>query len=100
MSGYLELAKKTLEETPVATWDARWASQLCAAALDRANTGYARLSDEERVTVNFSGEVEWIEQMNAAARANDPQAFRIAVEEWERVFARAVEKARTGRGYE
>ncbi len=98
MSDYLELAKKTIEETPVATWDPKWASELCAAALDRANASYARLSEEERAAVDFSGEVEWIEEMNAAARANNPTAFKTAVREWERVLVKAVEQTRTRPG--
>ena len=99
MSDYLKLAKKTIEETPPATWDATWASELCTAALDRANASYAGLSDEERAAVDFSGEVEWIERMNAAARANDPAAFRTAVKGWERVLVGAVEEARTRQGH-
>jgi hypothetical protein len=98
VSDYLELAKKTIEQTPVATWDAKWASELCRAALGRANASYARLYEEQRATVDFSGEVEWIEQMNAAARANDPAGFKIAVKGWERVLVGAVEKARTRPG--
>jgi hypothetical protein len=89
MSGY------PIEETSVSAWDTTWASELCRAALGRANASYLQLSEEERATVDFSGEVEWIEQMNAAARANDPTAFRTAVKGWERVLLKAVEEART-----
>src|SRR3712207_5531151 len=99
MSDYLELAKKTIEESPVATWDVTWASELCTAALGRANASYTQLSEEERATVDFSGEVEWIERMNAAARADDPTAFRTAVKGWERVLVGAIEEARTGLGH-
>jgi hypothetical protein len=95
MSGYLELAKKTIEETPVATWDATWASELCTAALNRVNASYTQLSEEERATVDLSGEDQWIDRMDAAARANDPTAFRTAVKGWERVLVGAVETART-----
>jgi hypothetical protein len=80
------------EEAPVAAWDAQWASELCTAALCRANASYKQLSEEERATVDFSGEVEWIELMNAEARANDPTAFRTAVKGWERVLLEAVEE--------
>jgi hypothetical protein len=98
MSGYLALAKKAIEKTPVATWDATWASELCRAALDRANASYARLSEKERAAVDFSDEVEWIEQMNAAARANDPADFKTAVKGWEHVLVRAAEEAHTRPG--
>ncbi len=63
--------------------------------MDRANASYKQLSEGKRATVDFSGEVEWIEQMNAAARANDPTAFRTAVKGWERVLVEAIEEART-----
>jgi hypothetical protein len=100
MSGYLELAKKAIEETSVGSWDATWASELCKAALDRANASYTQLSEEERATVNFSGEDQWIDRMDAAASANDPTAFRTAVKGWERVIVGAVETARARTGHD
>ena len=95
MYDYLELAKKAIEETSVETWDATWASELCTAALNRVNASYTQLSEEERATVDFSSEDQWIDRMDAAAKANDPTAFRTAVKGWELVLLEAVEEART-----
>jgi hypothetical protein len=95
MNDYLELAKKALEETSVETWDATWASELCTAALDRVNANYTQLSEKERASVDLSGEDQCIDRIDAAARANNPTAFRTAVKEWERVLLEAMEEART-----
>jgi hypothetical protein len=100
MISYLKVAKEASEETSVSveTWDAMWASELFTAALNRVNASYKQLSEEERAMVDLSGEDKWIDRMDAAAKANDPTAFRTAVKGWERVLIEAVEEAQTRPG--
>jgi hypothetical protein len=90
----LGLARELLPNSPAATWDAEWARQLCEATLARMNERHASLSAKEKAVVDTSPEADWISRMNAAAEANDPAAFRAAVEGWEQAGLEAMEQVR------
>jgi hypothetical protein len=94
----LRLAREVLPNSPASRWDAEWARQLCEATLARLNERHASLSAKERVVVDTSLEADWIGRMNAAARANDPAAFRAAVMGWERAALEAMERVRVKGG--
>ena len=99
MSSYLDLAKKTIEESSSAKWDPEWAHELCKKALAPAAALYTQLSREEQDAADLeSAEAEWVDRCNAAAKANDPAAFRVAVKGWERALVETLEAARMGRG--
>ena len=88
----LGLARGLLLDTSAARWDAEWARRLCEATLARLNESYASFSAKEKVVVDTSPEANWIGRMNAAAKANDPAAFRVAVKGWERAGLEAIEQ--------
>jgi hypothetical protein len=88
----LSLARELLPDSPAGRWDAEWARRLCEATLTRINKRHASLAAEEKAVVDASPEADWIGQMNAAARANDPAAFRAAVKGWERAGLEAMEQ--------
>ena len=90
----LTIARKVLPESPAAKWDGEWAAGLTRDALRRLNERQAELSTDELAAVDTSPEAEWIERMNAAAKANDPAAFRVALRGWERAGLEALEAAR------
>jgi hypothetical protein len=95
----LGLARELLPNSPAARWDAEWARRrLCKAALARLNERHASLSAKEKVAVDTSQEADWIGRMNAAAKANDPDAFRAAVKGWERAGLEAMEQVRAKGG--
>jgi len=54
------------------------------------------LAKEE--VLGTSPEADWIAQMNAAARVNDPAAFRAAVKSWERAGLETLEPVRVRGG--
>src|SRR5215207_5271822 len=86
----LGLARELLPETPAARWDSQWAHRLCKGALARLAKCYADLSATEREALDLSCQDVWDERMHAAGLADDPGAFRAALEGWERVGLRAI----------
>jgi hypothetical protein len=94
----LELARELLPTSPAAKWDAEWARRLCEATLARLNECHASFSAKEKVAVDTSSEADWIGRMNAAAKANDPAAFRAAVKGWERAGLGAIQQVRVKGG--
>jgi hypothetical protein len=94
----LGLARELLPDTPAAQWDAEWAHELCKNAPARLNERHASLSAKEKVVVDPSPEADWIGRMNAAAKGNDPAAFRAAVKGWERVGLEAIQQVRVKGG--
>ena len=63
-------------------------------ALAHLARSYAGLSAEEKVTVDLSGQDEWDERMHEAGLANDPVAFRVALDGWTRAGLEAMEQIR------
>ncbi len=94
----LGLARELLPETPAARWDSQWAHELCKGVLARLAERYAELSATEKEAVNLSAQEVWDERMHAAGLANDPAAFRVALEGWERAGLEAMEGVRAKGG--
>jgi hypothetical protein len=90
----LGLARELLPDTPAAKWDAEWAHELCKDALAHLARAFAGLSAEEKDTVDLSAQDEWDERMHDAGLANDPVAFRVALEGWTRAGLEAMERLR------
>src|SRR5215208_5156072 len=88
------LARELLPDTPAAKWDEEWAHNLCKDALALLVKRYAELSAQEKDTVDLSAQDEWDERMHQAGLANDPVAFRAALESWERAGLEAMEQIR------
>ena len=94
----LGLARELLPDTPAAQWDAEWAHDLCKGALAHLARRYAKLSTAEKEAVNLSAQDMWDERMHAAGLANDPAAFRVALEGWEWAGLEAMERVRAKGG--
>jgi hypothetical protein len=90
----LGLARELLPDTPAAKWDTEWAHELCKDALAQLARAYAGLSAEEKDTVDLSVQEVWDERMHAAGLANDPVAFRVALEGWTQAGLEAMEQLR------
>ncbi len=90
----LVAARKVLPGTPAAEWSPEWAAELCADALARLQEVYAGLSSEERAALELSAKDEHEDRMVRAGLANDPPAFRAALQDWEQAALRALEAAR------
>jgi hypothetical protein len=90
----LGLARDLLPDTPAAHWDADWAHNLCKYALARLAERYAELSDADKEVLDLSARGAWDERMDAAALANDPVAFRVALKSWEQAELEAMERSR------
>ena len=90
----LELARELLPDTPAAQWDAEWVHDLSKDALARLAKRYADLSTADKEAVDLSGQGVWDERMQAAASANDPAAFRVALDGWTRAGLEAMERLR------
>src|SRR5215212_1309871 len=90
--GLLGLARELLPDTPAAQWDAEWAHDLCKDTLAHLARDYAGLSAEEKDTVDLSAQDEWDERMHEAGLANDPIAFRVALDGWTRAGLEAIER--------
>src|SRR5918993_5135132 len=88
----LGLARELLPDTPAAKWDAEWAHEVCKDALGRLAKRYAEFSATEREAVNLSVQDEWDERMHEAGLANDPVAFRMALEGWTRAGLEAMDQ--------
>jgi hypothetical protein len=94
----LGLARELLPDTPAAQWDAEWAHNLCKEALALLAERYAELSTADKEGVDLSGQGVWDERMFAAGLANDPVAFRMALEGWTRAGLEAMERSRISGG--
>jgi len=90
----LGLAKELLPHTPAARWDAEWAHDLCKDALAHLAKRYAECSTAEMEVLDFSAQGAWDERMDAAGSANDPAAFRVALDGWTRAGLEAMEQLR------
>jgi hypothetical protein len=90
----LGLARELLPDTPAAQWDAEWAHDLCKDALAHLVSAYVGLSAEEKDTVDLSAQEVWDERMHGAGLANDPLAFRVALDGWTRAGLEAMERSR------
>ena len=90
----LGLARELLPDTPAAQWDAEWAHDLCKDALAHLAKRYAELSTADKEVLDLSVQNEWDEQMHGAGLANDPVAFRLALDDWTRVVLEAMEQLR------
>jgi hypothetical protein len=88
------LARELLPDTPAAQWDAEWAHNLCRDALAHLAKRYAELPTADKEAVDLSGQGVWDERMHGAGLANDPDAFRVAVEGWTRAGLEAMEQLR------
>jgi hypothetical protein len=92
------LARELLADTPAALWDAEWAHELCKDALAHLAKRYAEVSTADKEAVDLSGQGVWDERMNGAGLANDPVAFRMALEGWTRAGLEAMERSRISGG--
>jgi hypothetical protein len=90
----LGLARELLHNTPAAQWDAEWAHDLCKDALAHLARRYTELSTADKEAVDLSGQGVWDERMYAAGLANDPVAFRMALDGWTRAGLEAMERSR------
>jgi hypothetical protein len=90
----LGLARELLPDMPAARWEAEWAHNLCKDALAHLARSYAGLSAEEKATVDLSAQEVWDERMHEAGLANDPVAFRVALDGWTRAGLEAMEQLR------
>jgi hypothetical protein len=88
------LARELLPHTPAAQWDAEWAHDLCRDALAHLARSYAGLSAKEKDTVDLSAQDWWDKRMREAGLANDPVAFRMALDGWTRAGLEAMEGSR------
>jgi hypothetical protein len=90
----LGLARELLPETPAAKWDAGWAHELCKDALAHLAKHYAELSTADKEALDLSAQEVWYERMQVAGLANDPAAFRAALDGWTRAGLEAMERLR------
>jgi hypothetical protein len=90
----LGLARELLPDSPAAEWDAEWAHDLCKDALARLAKRYAEVSTADREALDLSAQGVWDGRMRAAGSANDPAAFRVALEGWTRAGLEAMERSR------
>src|SRR5215211_7132662 len=86
----LGLARELLPVTPAAQWDAEWAHELCKDAIATLAKRYAEFSDADKKVLDFSAQEVWDERMHAAGLANDPVAFRVALDGWTRTGIAAM----------
>jgi hypothetical protein len=90
----LGLARELLPNSPAAQWEAEWAHDLCKDALARLAKRYAEFSTAEKEVLDFSAQGVWDERMHDAGLANDPVAFRVALDGWTRAGLEAMERSR------
>jgi hypothetical protein len=88
----LGLARELLPDTPAARWNTEWAHELCKDALAHLAKRYAELSTADKEAVDLSGQGVWDERMYDAGLANDPVAFRVALDGWTRAGLEAMEQ--------
>jgi hypothetical protein len=94
----LGLAHDLLVNTPAAQWDTEWTHELCNGAIARLAKRYTELSAADKEVLGFSAQDVWVERMQAAELANDPAAFRAALEGWEWAGLEAMELVRVEGG--
>ena len=90
----LGLARELLPNSPAAQWEAEWAHDLCKDALARLAKRYAEFSTAEKEVLDLSLQNDWDERMHEAGLANDPVAFRVALDGWTRAGLEAMEQLR------
>src|SRR5215207_6304776 len=90
----LGLARELLPDTPAAQWDAEWAHELCKDALARLAERYAEFSTVDKEVLDLSTQEVWDERMHEAGLANDPVAFRAALDGWTLAGLEAMERLR------
>jgi hypothetical protein len=90
----LGLARELLPDAPAAQWDEEWAHDLCKGALAHLTSAYAGPSAEEKDRVDLSAQDVWDERMHEAGLANDPVAFKVALDGWSRAGLEAMERSR------
>jgi len=90
----LGLARELLPDAPAARWDEEWAHDLCKDALVRLAKVYAEVSPADQEALDLSAQGVWDARMQAAASANDPAAFRAALDGWTRAGLDAIEHVR------
>jgi hypothetical protein len=90
----LGLPRELLPDSPAAQWDAEWAHELCKDALARLAQRYAEISTAEKEVLVLSAQEVWDERMHEAGLANDPLAFRVALDGWARAGLEAMEQLR------
>jgi hypothetical protein len=94
----LGLARELLPNAPAAHWDAEWPHELCQGVLAHLAKRYAEFSTAEKDVLDFSAQEVWDERMHEAGLANDPLAFRVALDGWMRVGLEAMERLRVRGG--
>jgi hypothetical protein len=90
----LGLARELLPNSPAAQWEAEWAHDLCKDALARLAKRFSEFSTAEKEVLDFSAQGVWDERMHDAGLANDPVAFRVALDGWTRAGLEAMERSR------
>jgi hypothetical protein len=90
----LGLARDLLSYTPAAQWDAEWAREVCKDALALLAKRYAEFPDADKEVLDLSAQDVWDERMHGAGLANDPIAFRAALDGWTRAGLEAIERLR------
>ena len=90
----LVLARDLLSNTLAAQWDAEWAHEMCKDALAHLAERYAEFSPADKEVLDFSAQGVWDERMDVAGLANDPVAFRVALDGWTRAVLEAIERSR------
>src|SRR5215211_3613367 len=90
----LALGRELLPDTPAAQWDAEWAHNLCKGALACLAKRYAEFSTAEKEVLDLSAQEVWDKRMHEARLANDPVAFRVALDGWTRAGLEAMERSR------
>src|SRR5215213_4331499 len=90
----LGLARELLPDTPAAKWDAEWANDLHKDALALLAERYAELSIADKEALDLSAQDVWDERMQAAGLANDPVAFRAALDAWTQAGLESMERSR------
>jgi hypothetical protein len=90
----LGLARELLPDTPAAQWDDEWAHNLCKGALACLAKRYAEFSTAEKEVLDLSAQEVWDKRMHEARLANDPVAFRVALDGWTRAGLEAMERSR------
>jgi hypothetical protein len=87
-------AAAAVARTPAAQWDSEWAAELIHDALARLAERHVETSAGERDGLDLSGQEPFEERIHAAGLANDPAAFREALQGWERATTEALEVSR------
>jgi hypothetical protein len=94
----LGLARELLPGTQAAQWDAEWAHELCKDALARLAKTYSWLLATEKEALDLSCQDVWDKRMQAAGLADDPAAFRAALNVWEQAGLEAMQRVRVKGG--